>query len=237
MVALWLMTSLINFLLFGVSLTLLALSCLLPLASPTKIRRLHSSFVGTYDFLTRLRDEFVPLRAQLLARRPYVSLMGTLAEIRNEENRLRDASLLQSATILVARSLNGHFSSARPSAPVPLASSLVVPPTARGENVGGLHCDHYGHDGHVEAFCYRKKKAQAHRSSQGTGGTGSVGFERSSASSETHEILLLLHRLVASTSSGVAGSVTQPFAPTGSATASQSFTLGPPSAPSPGIDS
>jgi hypothetical protein len=47
---------------------------------------------------------------------------------------------------------------------------------------------------------------------------------------------MLLCHLAASTSSGVAGSVTQPSAPTGSATASQSSALGPPSAPSPGID-
>jgi hypothetical protein len=44
--------------------------------------------------LTRLRDEFEPLRAQLLAYRPYVSLMDALAEVHNEEVRLRDASLL-----------------------------------------------------------------------------------------------------------------------------------------------
>jgi hypothetical protein len=42
--------------------------------------------------------------------------------------------------------------------------------------------------------------------------------------------------LVACTSSGVAGSVTRPSAPTGSATASQSSALGPPSAHSPGTD-
>jgi hypothetical protein len=47
---------------------------------------------------------------------------------------------------------------------------------------------------------------------------------------------MLLCHLAASTSSGAAGSVTQPSAPTGSATASQSSALGPPSAPSPGID-
>jgi hypothetical protein len=40
-----LMTSLISFLLFGVSLTLLALSCLLSLASPAEIRRFPLSFV------------------------------------------------------------------------------------------------------------------------------------------------------------------------------------------------
>jgi hypothetical protein len=188
----------------------------------------------TCDFLTRLCDEFEPLRAQLLARRPYVSLMDALAEVRNEEIHLRDAGLLQSATVLVARSSTGCSSSARPAAPVPLASPLVVPHAARGESVG-LHCDHCGHDGYVEAFCYRKKKAQkaqTHRSSQGTGSTGSGGSERSSVGSETQEILILLCRLAASTSSGAVGSVTQPSAFTGSATASQSSALGSPSAPS-----
>jgi hypothetical protein len=53
---------------------------------------------------------------------------------------------------------------------------------------------------------------------------------------QTLEILMLLRRLAASTSSGADGSMTQPSAPTGSATASQSSALGPPSAPSPGTD-
>jgi hypothetical protein len=108
----------------------------------------------TYDFLTQLRDEFEPLRAQLLAHRPYVSLMDSLAEVCNEEIRLRDDGLLQYATVLAS-----HSSSARPAAPVPLASPPVVPPATHGES-GGLHCDHCGYDGHVKAFCYRKKKAQ-----------------------------------------------------------------------------
>jgi hypothetical protein len=89
----------------------------------------------------------------------------------------------------------------------------------------------------VETFCYRKKKAhkaQACRSSQGTSDSSFGGSERSSASSETQEMLMLLYRLAISTSSGVVGSVTQSSALTSSATASQSFTLGPPSAPSPG---
>jgi hypothetical protein len=47
---------------------------------------------------------------------------------------------------------------------------------------------------------------------------------------------MLLRRLAASTSSRTVGSVTQPSALTGSATASQSSALGPPSAPSPGTD-
>jgi hypothetical protein len=44
---------------------------------------------------------------------------------------------------------------------------------------------------------------------------------------------MLLRCVVASTSSRAVGSVTQPSAPTSSTTASQSFALGPPSAPSP----
>jgi hypothetical protein len=190
----------------------------------------------TYDFLTRLRDEFEPHRAQLLAHHPYVSLMDALAEVRNEEVRLRDVGFLQSATVLAARSSASCSSFARPTASVPLASPLVVPPTACGES-DGLHCDHCGRDGHVEVFCYRKKKAQkaqTRHSSQGTGGTGSRGSERSSIGSETQEILMLLRRLAASTSTGVVGIVTQSSALIGSATASQSSILGPPIAPSPG---
>jgi hypothetical protein len=162
----------------------------------------------TYDFLTRLCDEFKPLRAQLLARHPYVSLMDALTEVRNEEVHLRDAGLLQSATVLVARSSASRSSSARPTASVPLASPPVVPPTTCGES-SGLQCAHCGHDGHVEAFCYRNLKAQAHCSSQGTGGTDSERSERSYAGSETQEIFILLRCLAASTSTGAVGTVTQ----------------------------
>jgi hypothetical protein len=45
---------------------------------------------------------------------------------------------------------------------------------------------------------------------------------------------MLLHRLVASTLIGVVGTVTQSSAHTGSAAASQSSTLGPPTTSSPG---
>jgi hypothetical protein len=86
-VTLSLVTSLLSFLLFGVSLTLLTLNCLLPLASSAEIRRLHLSFIRL-NILTRLRYEFEPLRAQLLARRIYVSLMDALAEVCNEETSL-----------------------------------------------------------------------------------------------------------------------------------------------------
>jgi hypothetical protein len=160
-----------------------------------------------YDFLTRLRDEFEPLRAHLLARHPCVSLMDALAEVRNEKTCLQDAGLLRSSLVLAAR-----FSIACHIALVPLP---FAPPAARGESVG-LHCDHCGRDGHVEAFCYRKKKAQARRSSQGTGGSSSGGSKRSSTGLKTQELLMLLRRLAASTSSGAISSVTQPSALTGS---------------------
>jgi hypothetical protein len=93
----------------------------------------------------------------------------------------------------------------------------------------GLHCDYCGRDEHVEAFCYRKKKtqkAQAHRSSQGTGGSSYRGSNRSYVGSKTHELLMCLRRLAASTSSGVVGSVTRASTLTSSITASQSSTLG-----------
>jgi hypothetical protein len=87
----------------------------------------------------------------------------------------------------------------------------------------------------MKDFCYRKKKAhkaQARRSSHGTSGSSSGGFEKSSAGLETQELLMLLHRLAASTPSGVVDSVTQSSAITGSAIVYQSSTLWPPSTPS-----
>jgi hypothetical protein len=103
--------------------------------------------------LTRLRDEFEPLHAQLLARHPCVSLMDALAEVRNKETRLQDVSLLLISSVLAARSLVAH-----PAAPVPQASPPIAPSIARGASTN-LHCDHCDRDGYVDAFCYRKKKA------------------------------------------------------------------------------
>jgi hypothetical protein len=162
--------------------------------------------------------------------------MDALPEVRNEEVHLRDADLLQSATVLAARSSASRSSSIRPTVSVSLASPPVVPPATHGES-GGLHCAHCGRDGHVEASCYIKKKAQkthAHRSSQGMGGTGSGGSERSSAGSETQEILMLFRRLAASTSTEVISTMTQSSALICYAPTSQSSTLEPPTASSPG---
>jgi hypothetical protein len=157
--------------------------------------------------------------------------MDAPTKVRNVETHLQDAGLLRVSSVLAARS-----SIACLAAPVPSASHLVAPSATRGESTG-LYCDHCGRDGHVEVFCYRKKKAQkaqAHCSSQGPGGYSSGGSERSSAGSETEELLMLLHRLAASTSLGAVDSMTQSSALISSATASQSSTLGPHSAPSSG---
>jgi hypothetical protein len=73
----------------------------------------------TYDFLTRLCDEFEPLRAQLLAH-------------------LQDVGLLRVSSILVARSSISH-----PTAPMPPASPPVAPSTAHGASAD-LYYDHCG---------------------------------------------------------------------------------------------
>jgi hypothetical protein len=65
----------------------------------------HLELHRTYDFLTHLRAEFVPLCAQLLACEPSVSLMEALVAVCNE-TRLRSAGLLEStsSSVLAARS-------------------------------------------------------------------------------------------------------------------------------------
>jgi hypothetical protein len=154
--------------------------------------------------------------------------MDALAEVRNKETRLQDVGLLRVSSALIARS-----SVARPAAIVLSVSPPVAPSAAHGASTG-LHCDHCGWDRHVEAFCYRKKKAQkaqAHHSSQGAGGSSS-GESDSSAGSETQEMLMLFRRLAACTLSGVVGSMTQSSALTCFTIASSSSTLGPPSTPS-----
>jgi hypothetical protein len=85
--------------------------------------------------------------------------MDALAEIHNEKGHLHDADLLRVSSILVACSLIAH-----PAAPVPSATALLALSAARGVS-NGLHCDHCCRDGHVDVFCYRRKKVQPCRSS------------------------------------------------------------------------
>ena len=83
--------------------------------------------------------------------------MEALAAVRNEELRLQSAGLLQSSSssVLAARS-----SSSKAVAP-PLMAPLLAAPSSEGGGGGHLHCDYCGKKTHVEAYCYKKKKAQS----------------------------------------------------------------------------
>ena len=87
--------------------------------------RADLEFQRVYEFLSRLRKEFEPRRAQLLAR-GRVPLSEVLAELRAEETRLRGAGLLEVPSVLAARG---------PS--VPSARGPPVP-SARGPPAQGL---------------------------------------------------------------------------------------------------
>jgi hypothetical protein len=100
---------------------------------------------------------------------PLISLIDALDDVRNEETHLRDAGLLQFSSILVARSSTIHSSATHSTTPMSLIPPSVAPLATHGKSVD-LRCDHCDRDGHVEAFCYRKRKAQkaqARRSSLG----------------------------------------------------------------------
>ncbi|WVZ81917.1 hypothetical protein U9M48_029243 [Paspalum notatum var. saurae] len=161
-------------------------------------------------------------------------MIDALTDVRNEETRLRSAGLLPSASALAARSAPSRPAVAPPSLP---SSATAPSPSARGGGGGGLHCDYCGKDGHVEAFCYRKKKkaqrsqtrsaSQTSLASQPSAST-SAGVSQSSTDPVTQEMLMLLRRLAASSPSGTASIVTLPAGSPGSAAASQSSTQRPP---------
>ena len=144
--------------------------------------------------MSHLRDEFEQLRAQLVSRVPCVSLMEALAAVRNEELHLCSAGLLQSpsSSVLAARSSSSTTDTPPPKAPLSAASS------SEGGGGGRLHCGYCGKKTHVKAFCFKKKKDQSRRgcsgrASQGTGSAGGSdtgGTQRSSAGSETQEMLM-----------------------------------------------
>ena len=91
-------------------------------------------FHRVYEFLSRLRKEFEPRRAQLLAR-GRISLMEALSEIRAEETRLRGAGLLEVPSVLATR-----VSSTPPAAP-PHSRSSAPPllPTPSGGSGRPVH--------------------------------------------------------------------------------------------------
>ncbi|KAK1695866.1 hypothetical protein QYE76_012563 [Lolium multiflorum] len=80
--------------------------------------RADLEFQRVFEFLSRLRKEFEPRRAQLLAR-GRVPLSEVLAELRAEETRLRGAGLLEVPSVLAARG-----------PPVPSARGPPMPPAS-----------------------------------------------------------------------------------------------------------
>jgi hypothetical protein len=80
--------------------------------------------------------------------------MDALTDVRNEETHFQDADLLWVSSILTARSsVAHHAASVSPTSP-------LVTLSAACDVITGLRCDQCGQDGHVDAFCYRKKKVQ-----------------------------------------------------------------------------
>jgi hypothetical protein len=145
--------------------------------------------------------------------------MEALTEIRYEEICLREAGILSrpSSVLAVRTTASLSSSSAAQSFTSPAhTSSLVV-----SSSSGHLHCTYCDRDGHVESFCFRKKKdlwcsrssPVAGSSSQKSTGSSS---QKSTSSSDTQEILMLLHRLTAFASTGSAGSIALPSAQSGS---------------------
>jgi hypothetical protein len=67
-----------------------------------QIVRSDLEFQRIYEFLSRLRKEFEPRRAQLLAH-GHVLLSEVLSGLRAEETRLRGAGLLEVSSVLAAR--------------------------------------------------------------------------------------------------------------------------------------
>jgi hypothetical protein len=91
--------------------------------------RSNLEFQRVYEFLSRLRKEFEPRHAQLLAR-GRVPISEVLSELRAEETRLRGASFLEVPSMLAARG-------APPSpAPLPQLRSPAPPilPTHQGQH-------------------------------------------------------------------------------------------------------
>jgi hypothetical protein len=176
-------------------------------------------FQRVYEFLSRLRKEFEPRRAHLLAR-GRVPNSEVLFELRAEETRLRGAGFLEVPSVLAARG--------PPPLPAPSTQlrSLVPPilptPQVQGSSQhqsqhqqhrgqdrrSARHCTYCNRDGHTAPNCYTRYPS-LHRQPQARVSFGSSG---SSAFTPTdQDIISRLHSLLAAIGSpltGTAGSVT-----------------------------
>src|SRR3990170_7522278 len=157
-------------------------------------------FQRVHEFLSRLRSEFEPRRAHLLAR-GRVPISEVLAELRAEETRLRSAGLLAVPSVLAARA---PMSSARLTAPplLPTPSGGVGrPPYAeKGRSRRDTFCGYCSKQGHPESDCRQKQRDQRRSSSSGTQASPSTP-------SLTDQDIMRLKRMLASSGSSSTGSV------------------------------
>jgi hypothetical protein len=144
-------------------------------------------FQCVYEFLSRLRKEFEPRRAQLLAR-GRVPISEVLSELRAEETRLRGACFLEVPSMLAARG-------APPSpAPLPQLRSPAPPilPTHQGKHQSQhqqprgqdhrptRHCTYCNRDGHTASNCYTRdpslRRQHQARAASGSSGSSAVAL-------------------------------------------------------------
>uniref|UniRef100_A0A453QXF8 Uncharacterized protein n=1 Tax=Aegilops tauschii subsp. strangulata TaxID=200361 RepID=A0A453QXF8_AEGTS len=156
-------------------------------------------FQRVYEFLSRLRGEFEPRRAQLFAR-GHVPISEVLSELRAEETHLRGAGLLQVPSVLAAQAAAPPVpsrSSAPPLLPTPSGSESR---TREGRSRPHTHCGYFNRDGHPESDCFKKKCDMRNRERYSSTGTR-ASSSTSSTVSLTEQDIMKLKRLLAASGS------------------------------------
>ncbi|XP_044981335.1 uncharacterized protein LOC123448486 [Hordeum vulgare subsp. vulgare] len=165
-------------------------------------------FQRVHEFLARLRSEFEPWHAHLLAR-GRVPITEVLAELRAEETCLRSAGLLAVPSVLAVRA---PVPSAPPLLPTPAGVALFI--LRRADRAVIQSCGYFSRSGHPETDCRQKQRDQRRSSFSGSPTS-------SSTPSLTDQDIIRLKRLLASSGSSS----------TGSAVAVTTLTPSSPSAP------
>ena len=170
--------------------------------------RADLEFQRVFEFLSRLRKEFEPRRAQLLAR-GRVPLSEVLSELRAEETRLRGAGLLEVPSVLAAHGTPVSSASLRSPVP-PILSTPPVQGQSHPQQPCGLTapprppCAYCGKPGHDVSSCWRRDPIlrQQYHARRQAGSSGSYAIALSD-----QDILRGLLAATGSSSSGTAGSV------------------------------
>jgi len=177
-------------------------------------------FQRTYEFLSRLRKEFEPRRAQLLAR-GRVPISEVISELRAEETRLSGVGLLAVTSVLAAHGPSSPASSTPSQSPAP---PLLPTPQGQSQSRGQgqrqsrrgsrprSHCTYCDMDGHTESSCYTKERDLRQQKASASPGTHAPsGASGSSTVTLTEQDILRIKRMLAgsgSPSTGTVGSVT-----------------------------